>query len=194
MPGCARRIARPMRRSIDAFDGPGPGIVMRSVSDFCCIVDHALSEREAGAGPLTERLGLSGRDIAALRDRWLPRTPLPDLDLPAPDLPVDQKAIATLILWRAGSANDEARWLAAILARRAMETRHLWQDLGLGSRTALSEMIARHLPGLHRANSQNMRWKKFFYRQICSDAAFALCLSPSCDDCSERDECFAPGD
>ena len=112
----------------------------------------------------------------------------------APDLPEDQKAIATLILWRAGSANDEARWLAAILARRAMETRHLWQDLGLGSRTALSEMIARHLPGLHRANSQNMRWKKFFYRQICSDAAFALCLSPSCDDCSERDECFAPGD
>lgn len=165
---------------------------MVTVSDFCCILDHALSEREAGQGPLTERLGLSGADIAAMRDRWLPHVQLPDLDLPAPMVPEDQKAIATLILWRAKAVTPEARWLSAILARRAMEPRHLWQDLGLPSRTALSGMIARHLPGLAEANSQNMRWKKFFYRQICSDAAFSLCLSPSCDACDERAECFAP--
>ncbi|MCR8547457.1 nitrogen fixation protein NifQ [Salipiger sp. P9] len=165
---------------------------MVTVSDFSCILDHALHEREAGAGPLTERLGLSGAEIAALRDRWLPRAALPDLDLGAPALPDDQRAIFTLILWRGGSASREARWLAAILARRAMETRHLWEDLGLPSRAALSALIARHLPGLAAANSQNMRWKKFFYRQICSDAAFSLCLSPSCDDCEERAECFAP--
>ncbi len=165
---------------------------MLSVSDFCCIVDHALSEREAGQGPLTERLGLPGWGIAALRDRWLPSVTLPDLDLTAPKIPADQQAIATLILWRSGSGEDEARWLAAILARRAMEPHHLWEDLGLSCRRALSEMIARHLPGLVAANSQNMRWKKFFYRQICSDAAFSLCLSPSCDACPERGECFAP--
>ena len=165
---------------------------MLSVSDFCCIVDHALSESEAGQGPLTERLGLSGAEIAALRDRWLPGTALPDLERPAPERPDDQKAIATLILWRSGVSTQDARWLAAILARRAMEPRHLWEDLGLASRADLSGLIARHLPGLARANSQNMRWKKFFYRQICSEAAFALCLSPSCGECPERAECFAP--
>jgi nitrogen fixation protein NifQ len=165
---------------------------MLSRSDFACILDHALAEREAGQGPLTERLGLSGAAIARLRDAYAPFTDLPDLDLPAPPRPADEEAIATLILWRAGDTSDAARWLAAILARRAMETRHLWQDCGLPSREALSGLIARHLPGLARANNANMRWKKFFYRQICSDAAFSLCLSPSCDDCEERAACFAP--
>lgn len=171
--------------------GPWP-VEMVSVTDFCCIVDHALTERDKGMGPLTERLGLPGSEIARLRDRWLPLTPLPDLSLGAPHKPTDQVAIETLILMRSRAASDDARWLATILARRAMEPRHLWEDLGLASRAALSGLIARHLPGLAAANAQNMRWKKFFYRQICSSAAFSLCLSPCCDECSERDACFAP--
>jgi nitrogen fixation protein NifQ len=159
---------------------------------FGFLLAHALAERAAGLGPLTERLGLSGADLAALRDRFLPGLDLPDLGLPAPPRSPDQQAVETLVLWRSGAATPEARWLAAILARRAMENRHLWEDLGLPSRAALSQMIARFLPGLAAANAQNMRWKKFFYRQICADAAFSLCLSPSCDDCDERAACFAP--
>jgi len=104
----------------------------------------------------------------------------------------DQRAIATLILMRAQSRTPEALWLSKILARRSLETRHLWEDLGLPSRAALSALIERHLPGLFAANSAKMRWKKFLYRQICSDAAFSLCLSPSCDDCDEKAACFAP--
>ena len=183
-----------MRHSTDIALLPGATVPveMVTVSDLCCILDHALASVEAGQGALTEVLGLSGAEIAALRDRWLPGTPLPDLDRAAPRLPVDQAAIRTLILWRAGTASDEARWLAAILARRAMEPRHLWEDLGLPSRAALTALITRHLPGLAAANGQNMRWKKFFYRQICADAAFSLCLAPSCDACDERDDCFAP--
>lgn len=165
---------------------------MLSLSDFACILDRGLAERAAGLGPLTERVGLSGAELTALRDRWFPGVDLPDLDLPAPDLPPDQEAIAKLVLWRGGRADAEARWLAKILARRSMETSHLWEDLGLPARPALSALIRRHLPGLAAANTQNMRWKKFFYRQICSDAAFSLCLSPSCNDCEERADCFAP--
>jgi nitrogen fixation protein NifQ len=166
----------------------------QTATDFSRIVDHALAQRKAGQGALTNNLGLSGAQISALRDRWLPARVLPDLDLPAPPLPDDQHAIATLVLWRGGAASDEARWLAAILARRAMEASHLWEDLGLANRQALSEMIARHLPGLAKSNHLNMRWKKFFYRQICSDAAFSLCLAPSCDACAEKPNCFAPED
>lgn len=172
-----------------AGTGPGPMIPGEALS---FILAQGLRECAAGFGPLTERLGLSGADLAALRDRFAPGLDLPDLDLPRPEAGPDQQAIETLILWRAGVATPEARWLAAILARRAMETRHLWEDLGLPSRPWLSAMIAHFLPGLAAANARNMRWKKFFYRQICSDAAFSLCLSPSCDDCDERASCFAP--
>lgn len=73
-----------------------------------------------------------------------------------------------------------------------METRHLWEDLGLPSRPALTALMGRHFPRAVALNDRNMRWKKFFYRQICADAAFSLCLSPSCDDCPERRDCFAP--
>ncbi|WP_425090886.1 nitrogen fixation protein NifQ [Tropicimonas sp. S265A] len=173
----------------DARQGICPD--MRTISDFCCILDHALAERDAGRGPLTERLGLSGMQIAQLRDRWAPHARLPDLDLPAPEAPEDQRAIGTLIALRSGLPSSEARWLTPILARRAMEPRHLWEDLGLPSRLALSDLISRILPGLAKANARNMRWKKFFYRQICADTAFSLCLSPSCEACDERSDCFA---
>ncbi len=146
-----------MRHSTDLVDPVPADPAFVSRSDFCCILDHALSERDAGLGPLTDVLGLSGAQIAALRDRWLPGVALPDLDLSAPPMPEDQRAIFTLILWRAGESSNEARWLAGIFARRAMEPRHLWQDLGLPDRLALSALIRRHLPGLAAANSQNMR-------------------------------------
>lgn len=182
-----------MLPSTEPMPGPVPaGAGLAAGEDFRCILAQALAERAAGRGALTELLGLSGAALAALRDRWAPELDLPDLDLPAPERPADQQAIEKLVLWRAGVASDEARWLAAILARRAMEPRHLWEDLGLPVRPALTQMIARHLPGLAAANHRNMRWKKFFYRQICSDAAFSLCLSPSCDECEEKASCFAP--
>lgn len=171
---------------------PAMAARMLDTSDFCLIVDHALSERAAGLGALPDLLGLPGPQIAALRDRWFPYADLPDLDVPLTPIPEDQKAITTLIHFRGGSGAPEARWLAAILARRAQEPHHLWEDLGLANRPSLSELIGRHLPGLKAANSQNMRWKKFLYRQICSTEGFQICLSPTCGECPEREDCFAP--
>lgn len=132
--------------------------------------------------------------IEDLARTYFPGLHLPDLDTPVPDRTSDQDAIAMLLLWRGGVKSPESHWLASIIARRAMEKRHLWEDMGLPSRQALGALIARHFPRLHAANTQNMRWKKFFYRQICSDADFALCLSPTCDDCEEKLDCFAPED
>lgn len=160
--------------------------------DFRRILSHALAERTRRGEALPAVLGLPGPEIARLRNRFAPALALPDLDAPLPDPPEDQRAIALLILMRAGRISETGAWLAPILARRAMASRHLWEDLGLADRAALSALIGRHLPGLRTANRHNMRWKKFFYRQICSDAGFSLCLSPSCGDCEERDDCFAP--
>ncbi len=83
----------------------------------------------------------------------------------------------------------EAR-LAAMISRRAQRPNHLWQDLGLRSRRDLSELMARHFKPLAMRNKQDMKWKKFFYRMICADAAYSLCTAPSCGECDDFDHCF----
>ncbi len=80
--------------------------------------------------------------------------------------------------------------LAAMIARRAQRPNHLWQDLGLNSRRDLSELMTRHFKPLAMRNKQDMKWKKFFYRMICADAAYSLCTAPSCGECDDFDHCF----
>ena len=162
--------------------------------DLACILAHALKERAAGLGALPERLGLVPAQLSDLVQTWFPEMEVPDLDAPEPARLPDQEAIALLLLWRGGHASAESHWFAAIIARRSMESRHLWEDLGLPNRAALNDLMARQFPRIRAANSQNMRWKKFFYRQICADKACALCLSPSCDECTDKAECFAPAE
>ena len=72
-----------------------------------------------------------------------------------------------------------------------LEPHHLWQDLGLRSPAELSALMG-PVPRLCALNHTNMRWKRFFYRQICSDPGLAVCLAPTCDDCEEKDLCFGP--
>ena len=163
-------------------------------SDLSCILDHALRERAAGKGTLPALLGLPPQVVARLAERWFSATTLPDLDQPAPERLSDQDAIARLLLWRGGLADEDTKALAFIIARRAMEGSHLWEDLGLACRPALTTLMRRHFPKIAAANTQNMRWKKFFYRQICADTEFALCLSPTCTECPEYHDCFAPSD
>ncbi len=80
--------------------------------------------------------------------------------------------------------------LAAMMARRAQGPNHLWQDLGFGNRRELSELMTRHFKPLAMRNKQDMKWKKFFYRAICADAAYSLCTAPSCSECDDFDHCF----
>lgn len=37
-----------------------------------------------------------------------------------------------------------------------------------------------------------MKWKKFFYRQLCEQAEVLICKSPNCAVCSDYSLCFAP--
>ncbi|MGB0904645.1 MAG: nitrogen fixation protein NifQ, partial [Mangrovicoccus sp.] len=154
-----------------------PGLVQ---SDLACILAHALAEHLAGLGEFHELLGLTPEELTRLGQRWFPGLDLPISEATGEPVPDDQNAVALLLLWRGGSASEEARWLAKILARRSLCGGHLWEDLGLPNRKSLSALMARHFPRIFAANSANMRWKKFFYRQICSDQDFALCLSPTC--------------
>jgi nitrogen fixation protein NifQ len=80
--------------------------------------------------------------------------------------------------------------LAHILAARAAHPGHLWVAMGLFERPQLSAAISRHLPTLAAANKQNMRWKRYLYKQACDRNGGTLCKAPNCGVCSDYALCF----
>ena len=63
--------------------------------------------------------------------------------------------------------------------------------MGLFKRPQLSAAIRRHLPSVFAANNQNMRWKRFFFKQVCDLHGGTLCRTPNCGECSDYALCFA---
>lgn len=86
------------------------------------------------------------------------------------------------------------RDLAVFIANACMGENHLWQDMGLRNRTALSDLMRTRFPALYARNSGDMKWKKFFYKQLCERADIFICKSPSCGECVDYDKCFGPED
>lgn len=82
--------------------------------------------------------------------------------------------------------------LAATMARACLGHDHLWHDLGLATRDELSRMLAAHFPTLAAKNVGRMRWKKFFYKQLCERLDVRACRAPSCGVCANQAECFGP--
>jgi len=148
----------------------------------------------AGGEPLGIGLGLSAAALAALAARYFPgdaRFNGPGGDAPAA---LEEPDLRALLLDHARAGSDEAVWLAHILARRSLGANHLWQDLGLPNRADLSALIRRHFPGLAAANRGDMKWKKFFYRELCRREGMLICKAPTCESCTDFDVCFAAED
>lgn len=91
-------------------------------------------------------------------------------------------------------SGPESRPLAAAVAKGCLGDNHLWQDLGLPHRQALSDLLQEHFPRLFARNTGNMRWKKFFYLQLCEQAEIRACRAPSCGVCAHLAECFGNED
>lgn len=85
---------------------------------------------------------------------------------------------------------DETRWLAYAIAGACFGADHLWQDMGLPDRNALNKLLRRYFPELHAKNTGNMKWKKFFYKQVCDRMGLNLCKAPTCSACTEYTSCF----
>ena len=84
--------------------------------------------------------------------------------------------------------------LAHAVATACMGANHLWQDLGLPERSVLTRLMAEHFAPLKARNHGDMRWKKFFYRELCAVAEVPICKSPSCAECVDQPVCFGPED
>lgn len=100
--------------------------------------------------------------------------------------------VRALLVDHAAAQDAPTLRLAQMIALACLGENHLWQDLGLPSRQRLSSLMRENFPGLFFANSGNMRWKKFFYRELCQRAGIRICRSPSCAACSEMTVCFGP--
>ena len=155
-----------------------------------------LTGQAAGNGVLPPGLGLYPDTYARLLARHFPGVDL-DGELPAPRRPEERRLterqdLIDLLLDHRAIADPSEVWMAEIVAAACMGNDHLWQDLGLWSRTDLSRLMTDNFPHLAAKNDRDMKWKKFLYRQLCEREGVYLCPAPSCQVCADYAKCFAP--
>jgi nitrogen fixation protein NifQ len=163
---------------------------------LACILSLAAQESEEEGIGLAQGLGLEGWELRAL---FLDQFPgamilLDGMTLDCGAVEKDESALRDILWYHSAGTGTLARAMVKMIARRCQRPNHLWQDLGLGSRRELAALMARHFPRLSERNSQDMKWKKFLYRMICSSTGFSLCVAPVCSECADFDDCFGTED
>lgn len=151
----------------------------------------------AGEGTLPDYLGLEPEAFWSLTGHYFPGACFPGV---APSgmradfsRMLERDDLRRLLVDHAADPNAaEAAWLSDILVAGCMGGDHLWQDLGLWSRADLSGLIAHNFPQLAARNSRDMKWKKFFYKQLCEAEGIYMCRAPSCEVCIDYFKCFGP--
>ncbi len=160
---------------------------------LACVLSRALEEVEAGEATATGATGLSRAELRDVLPRGFPAVAvnafaLKEVSDPEPDM--EEELLRGLLLAHARPDDPASTRFAKIIARRAMRDDHLWQDLGLSNRADLSRLLATHFPTLAAGNTQNMKWKRYFYRKLCEAEGFSLCTAPSCGECNDFENCF----
>lgn len=156
---------------------------------LACILALAATER----GTLAGQVGLTETELEALLSRSFPKSRLAALNKSETAGAVDfdeMEIVRDLLLSNRSSAGEGGHWLAAMVARRAMEPNHLWEDLGLRDRSELTRLIERHFAPLALRNDKNMRWKRFIYRMMCENDGFVMCSTPLCTNCADYNLCY----
>ena len=167
-----------------------PGEELRALA-LVGVIGKALAARRQ---PLLR--GLSEERLLALLAAYLPGPVLLSAaNVPAADHADDEyDDIVELLLEYRAVADESGAWLCHAIATAAMGDQHLWQDMGLPNRQVLSDLLCENFPALAAKNSGDMKWKKFFYRQLCERAGVPICKAPHCAECCDRALCFGPED
>jgi len=103
----------------------------------------------------------------------------------------ERQELIKLLISYSNRQDPSSRQMAIIIATASLTNNHLWESLGLSQRKDLGEIIKHNFPELYTLNNKNMRWKRFFYRQLCEQGGDYLCRAPSCEECRSYSECFA---
>ena len=161
-------------------------------------LEQILQAQRQGRTCLPFELGLSPQDFAALMARHFSERTSDQPNAERDDLRADllemrrdewQQLYELMLKHRANQNPDEA-CIAAIVSAACMGSDHLWRDLGLLSRQQLRELLSFNFPTLTERNTKNMRWKRFFYKQLCEQEGSYVCRAPTCEQCHTYQECF----
>lgn len=173
---------------------PGTSVADRHL--FACLLAVACQETDE----IASALGLAETDLVTLLKEFYPGISLAELkpygnhcDTSVAEVHED---ILNLLREHLPTAHAQHNlrtsvWLCYILAARVSRPGHLWVAMGLFERPQLTASIKRHLPSLAEANNQNMRWKRYLYKQICDRNGGTMCKAPNCGVCSDYSLCFA---
>jgi nitrogen fixation protein NifQ len=159
---------------------------------LACIFAAGMSECNAGVA-LSAALGIGGLELRRTIAKYFPGAldRLENFNLDSKPTLDDNERCLRELLWRFRTTSAPLTSLLSVLiARRATRPNHLWQDLGLVNRGELSSLMQRHFALLARRNTQDMKWKKFFFRMICRDEGYRLCAAPCCAECGDFSACF----
>jgi len=159
---------------------------------LACIFTVAAME-SSPARPLTHALGVPERILRRASEQYFPgaQSLLESFGLDGdPVVDENERCLRELLGRSRTAAGPLGSLLAMLIARRCERPNHLWQDLGLPNRADLSRLMLRHFAPLALRNTQDMKWKKFFFRMICRDEGFSLCAAPSCSECGDFGDCF----
>jgi nitrogen fixation protein NifQ len=153
-----------------------------------------ISAQQEGKGALPPSLGLTKDDFLNLLSRHFKSIQVLDYidknELISREL--EREDVRALLLEnRAGKCESE-RWMAEIVSAACLANDHLWQDLGLRSRSYLSQLMTQNFPALAAKNEHDMKWKKFLYKQLCEREGVNACRAPSCEYCVDYLTCFGP--
>ncbi|NRQ19228.1 hypothetical protein BHMPCIPO_06495 [Ensifer sesbaniae] len=162
---------------------------------LACVLSRALEEIDAGEATATEATGLSQVELRDILNRSFPAPTLHAFcleDVSDAEPGVEEELLRGLLLAHARPGDSASVRFAKIIARRALRHNHLWRELGLFDRVELSRLLSTHFPTLAAGNTDNMRWKRYFYRKLCEAEGFSLCTAAACQECKEMESCFAP--
>jgi nitrogen fixation protein NifQ len=152
-----------------------------------------LASKAVDEGAMPGRLGLGIRQYGAMMARYFPVFDHAVFHVGRaiePGRAAEREELRMLFLSHAADGAIERVWMADILAAGCMAEDHLWQDLGLWSRKDVSGLIEHNFPRLKAKNDRDMKWKKFFYKQLCVQEGIYTCRSPSCEVCNDYRSCF----
>lgn len=158
---------------------------------YACI----LSSWQMNMGVLPRNLGLKNHEFSEFFCMHFPTMLQPSIDNSEILYSLESKeelddVYNLLLQYRAGITVSEI-WMAKIIATACQGSDHLWQDMGLWSRSQLSQLLKWNFPKLAIKNVSNMKWKKFIYKQLCITEGIYICRAPSCEACADYYDCFS---
>jgi nitrogen fixation protein NifQ len=147
-----------------------------------------------GQGVLPAYLGLESAQFDALKKYFFPGYRFPDTAPSGSQLDftrmLEKNDLVNLLKHFSRTDSIEMDWIIDIVVAGCLGNDHLWQDLGLWSRSQLSAMLQYNFPELAEKNVNDMKWKKFLYKQLCESEGLYLCRVPTCEVCIDYLKCY----